>query len=394
MSYNFNNLWVEKYRPRKLEEFVISDKNLSYINSFKAKKEIPNLLFVGTPGLGKTSLAKIIVNDILECQYLYINASDENGIDTIRTKVTSFAQTLSIDGKIKAIILDETDGLSMEAQRALRNTIEEFAKITRFILTANYRYRVIPALQSRCQSIDLTPPIEGVVKRCVHVLKSEKVEIPEDQKAKLLEFIKSKYPDLRMCINELQKYSSSGALQLQDTKNDKVIKSDCLRSFLSAGTTNAIFSLSKEWQKSFGQLPLALEDLLKRAHSRVSLRRISVTEALRIDNDVILSCTSIDEKKWEQLKPFIPKDLLSRIEFEEIYDIDRNNSGNSNDDKMLEYLPVSQIKIKNLYKGDDDNTIPSDLLRFSIPLAAAADKQISDAVSQCNPTTKSDSSED
>jgi len=224
MSYNFNNLWVEKYRPRKLEEFVISDKNLSYINSFKAKKEIPNLLFVGTPGLGKTSLAKIIVNDILECQYLYINASDENGIDTIRTKVTSFAQTLSIDGKIKAIILDETDGLSMEAQRALRNTIEEFAKITRFILTANYRYRVIPALQSRCQSIDLTPPIEGVVKRCVHVLKSEKVEIPEDQKAKLLEFIKSKYPDLRMCINELQKYSSSGALQLQDTKNDKVLE--------------------------------------------------------------------------------------------------------------------------------------------------------------------------
>jgi len=181
---------------------------------------------------------------------------------------------------------------------------------------------------------------------------------------------------------------------IKDTKNDKVIKSDWLRSFLSAGTTNAIFSLSKEWQKILGQLPLALEDLLKRAHSRVSLRRISVTEALRIDNDVILSCTSIDEKKWEQLKPFIPKDLLSRIEFEEIYDIDRNNSGNSNDDKMLEYLPVSQIKIKNLYKGDDDNTIPSDLLRFSIPLAAAADKQISDAVSQCNPTTKSDSSED
>jgi replication factor C small subunit len=224
MSYNFNNLWVEKYRPAVLDDFVISLENKSIIQSFQTKKEIPNLLFVGTPGLGKTSLAKIIVNSLLESQYLYINASDENGIDTIRTKVTSFAQTKSIDGTIKVIILDETDGLSIDAQRALRNTMEEFAKITRFILTANYKYRVIPALQSRCQSIDLTPPLEGVVKRCGAILKAEKIEISSDVKPALLNFIKSNYPDLRKCINELQKYSSTGVLKLNTGDNNEILK--------------------------------------------------------------------------------------------------------------------------------------------------------------------------
>lgn len=224
MNVDFNNLWVEKYRPKTLDDFIISDSNKAIIESFRNKKEIPNLLFTGTPGLGKTSLAKIIVNSILECQYLYINASDENGIDTIRNKVTSFAQTKSIDGSIKVIILDETDGLSPDAQRALRNTMEEFAKITRFILTANYRYRVIPPLQSRCQSIDLTPPLEGVVKRCASILKIEKIEIDSLQKAFLLDFIKSNYPDLRKCINEMQKHSSTGKLILDNTKNNEVLE--------------------------------------------------------------------------------------------------------------------------------------------------------------------------
>lgn len=224
MNLNFDNLWVEKYRPKSLEDFIISENNLSIINSFKTKNEIPNLLFIGTPGIGKTSLAKIIVNDILDCQYLYINASDENGIDTIRTKVTSFAQTKSIDGKVKVIILDETDGLSIDAQRALRNTMEEFSKITRFILTANYKYRVIHALQSRCQSLDLTPPLEGMAKRCISILKAEKISILSEEKNKLLGFIKNNYPDLRKTINELQKYSSTGTLKLLDGNSDEVLK--------------------------------------------------------------------------------------------------------------------------------------------------------------------------
>ena len=205
MNLDFSNIWVEKYRPKKLDDFVISEENKSIITSFIQKNEIPNLLFTGTPGIGKTSLAKILVNDILKCQYLYINASDENGIDTIRTKVTNFAQTKSIDGKIKVIILDETDGLSLDGQRALRNTMEEYSKITRFILTANYKHKIITALQSRCQSIDLVPPLTLVAKRCLFILKAEKIDIVESDKIKVAQLVKSFYPDLRKCINELQK---------------------------------------------------------------------------------------------------------------------------------------------------------------------------------------------
>ena len=224
MSYIFNNIWVEKYRSKSLEDFICTSFIRESFVSFKDKEEIPNLLFTGAAGIGKTSAAKIIVNDILNCQYLYINASDENGIDTIRHKVVNFAQTMSIDGKIKVIILDECDGLSIDAQRALRNTMEEFAGITRFILTANYKYRIIPALQSRCQSFDLTPPLDLAVKRCASILKQEKIAIADDQKVKLVEFIKGTYPDLRKCINELQKFSSTGKLILNDTKNNKVLE--------------------------------------------------------------------------------------------------------------------------------------------------------------------------
>ena len=200
----FDSLWVEKYRPKELDDIILSKHNRLVVEKFQKDNEIPNLLFVGPAGIGKTSLAKILTKSVLDSQYLYINASDENGIDTIRTKVTGFSKVKSFDGTIKVIILDEVDGLTLDAQRALRNTMEEYSEFVRFILTANYKHRVIQALQSRCQSLDLIPPQEGFTERCNHILESESVKLPEDV-TKLDKLCKTLYPDLRKVINELQK---------------------------------------------------------------------------------------------------------------------------------------------------------------------------------------------
>ena len=210
----FEDLWIEKYRPGTFDDIVLSDRNRELLTSITAQKSIPNLLFAGKPGIGKTSLAKILVNDVLKCQYLYINASDENGIDTIRTKVTNFSKIRSIDGAIKVIILDEVDGLTIDAQRALRNTMEEYSQYVRFILTANFNHKVIPPLQSRCQSFDLTPDITSYTNRIEQILASESVKHEE-----INTLVKRFYPDLRKCVNELQKLSVDGVLKSVDSKN-------------------------------------------------------------------------------------------------------------------------------------------------------------------------------
>jgi len=220
----FNNLWVEKYRPKTIDEMVLSSENRAYFNTLK--DEVPNLLFVGTPGIGKTTIAKIIVQDILKCQYLYINASDENGIDTIRSKVCGFSQTKSLDGSIKIVILDEADGITIDGQRALRNTMEEYSSFTRFILTANYKHKIIPAIQSRTQYFDLNPSVQDVLSRIVYILRTENIEVPTTERVNLARVIKDNYPDIRKIINTIQKYSVSGVLHIKDTtdRNDIVTK--------------------------------------------------------------------------------------------------------------------------------------------------------------------------
>ena len=214
-------LWSERYRPQTLDDLLVDGNTRNIIENFG--KEVPNLLLTSNPGTGKTTLAKIIANDILNCDYLYINASDENGVDTIREKVIGFSQTMSFNGGLKIVILDEADFLGKAAQAILRNVMESYSSTTRFILTGNYKHRIIPALQSRCQSLSLHTSLKDVLRRCMEILKKENIEIPEEQKKNLVELVKTHYPDIRKCINELEKYSKSGILNIIAKKDTNEI---------------------------------------------------------------------------------------------------------------------------------------------------------------------------
>jgi len=209
-------LWIERYRPKTLDEIVLSKDDREFFENLSKKQDIPHLLFAGTAGVGKSSLAKIIINDVLNCDSLYINASDENGIDTIRGKIVGFARTKSFDGRLKVILLDEVDGLSGESMKALRNVMEEYSSTCRFQMTCNYLFKVIAPIQSRCTIINLIPPIEGVVQRVSEILKKENIVVDPKQKPLLLEHIRKNLPDLRRIVNDIQKFSITGTLNIKN----------------------------------------------------------------------------------------------------------------------------------------------------------------------------------
>ncbi len=222
---NPTNLWIEKYRPKTLDEIVLSLDDRKFFEALAQKQDIPHLLYAGTPGVGKTSLAKIIINNVLNCDSLYINASDENGIDTIRGKIIGFARTKSFDGRLKVILLDEVDGLSGESMKALRNVMEEHSDTCRFQMTCNYLFKVIEAIRSRCTIINLIPPIEGVVQRVGEILKKENIVVDSKQKPLLLEHIRKNLPDLRRIINDMQKFSITGTLNIKNEDSSGFAKS-------------------------------------------------------------------------------------------------------------------------------------------------------------------------
>ena len=200
MSSKEHTLWVEKYRSQNLDSYVGNEQIKNTISKYLEQNDIQNFIFYGTAGTGKTTLAKLIVNN-LNCDYLYINASDERGIDTIRDKVQGFSSVASFK-PLKVVILDEADFLTIQAQASLRNIIETFARTTRFILTCNYIERIIDPLQSRCQVLKIIPPSkQEVAYHIMDIIKQENVGMgAEDLKLVVNQF----YPDIRKMLNTLQ----------------------------------------------------------------------------------------------------------------------------------------------------------------------------------------------
>lgn len=207
-------LWVEKYRPRKLDDCILPDDQLNTFRQFVVSGEIPNMLLCGTAGVGKTTIARAICEE-LGCDYIILNGSEENGIDVLRTKIKEFAASVSFNGKTKVVIMDEADYLpANHIQPALRAFIEEFSANCRFIFTCNYKNKIIPALHSRTTVIEFRlnkanrPKMAGrFMKRLSEILTTEGVSFDEKVVAEVL---KKHFPDYRRVLNELQRYSISG----------------------------------------------------------------------------------------------------------------------------------------------------------------------------------------
>ena len=196
-----HSLWVERYRPTQLENYVGNEHLKAKVERYIKSNDVPHLLLYGRAGTGKTTLAKLIVKNI-ECDYLYINASDENSVDTVRNKVRQFASTIGFKD-MKVIILDECDYITPNAQAALRNLMETFSKHCRFILTCNFVERIIDPLQSRCQVFEIIPPSKkDVALHLTKVMDKEKTTY-DNEDLKVL--IDSSYPDVRKIINATQR---------------------------------------------------------------------------------------------------------------------------------------------------------------------------------------------
>lgn len=208
-----HSLLTELYRPNTLENYVGNENIKKTISQYLKQNDIQNFLFYGPAGTGKTTLAKLIVNN-LDCEFLYINASDERGIETIRDKVTSFASVASFS-PLKVVILDESDFLTIQAQASLRNVIETFSRNTRFILTCNFVERIIDPLQSRCQTFKIVPPTKKEV--AIHLAGvCDKENIKYDINS-IGQIVNKYYPDLRKMLNTIQSSNIEGQLTLDNS---------------------------------------------------------------------------------------------------------------------------------------------------------------------------------
>ena len=294
-------LWVEKYRPKTIEDCVLpADIKQTF---FDSKDEIPNMILTGTAGTGKTTIAKALC-EMHNCDYILINGSEESGIDVLRTKIKNFASTVSLGGGNKVVILDEADYLNAQStQPALRGFIEEFHKNCRFIFTCNFKNRLIAPLHSRCTVIDFKiPPSERP--RLASVFMARLMSILDDEGVKyntevLQELVMKFFPDFRRTINELQRYSISGSIDVGILSNI----SDDLRDFLLSPSS---------W--NIGLRPASAAIKYVRTVSAIAL--VSATTAFSL-NFVLsagthTSCARSASRQWLYRREILSYDIFVR----------------------------------------------------------------------------------
>jgi replication factor C small subunit len=298
-------LWTEVYRPRNLSEYVFRDEaQRQQVQAWVDAGAIPHLLFSGAPGVGKTTLARILINELHIDDYdvLEINASRENSVDTIRDKITGFVQTMPF-GEFKIVLLDEADYISPSGQAALRGVMETYHASARFILTCNYATRVIPALHSRCQGFHIERvDITEFTARVATVLVAESVVFDLDI---LDTYVKATYPDLRKCLNMCQMNSISGTLITPngDEGGVKEWKMDVVRLFKAGRVQDARKLLCasarpEEMEEIFrwmyDNVDLWSKDLEKQDQAIVIIRNGYVNIPLVADQEINLAATMIE----------------------------------------------------------------------------------------------------
>ena len=281
-------LWVEKYRPTTLENYVGNQQLKDTVKSFIDKGDVPHLLFYGTAGTGKTTLAKAITHNV-ECDVLYVNASDENSVDNVRNKIKGFASSAGFKD-LKIIILDEADFLSQEAQAALRNMMETYSLTTRFILTCNYVEKIIPALVSRCQTYKIEPLSKKEV--AIHInniLTKEQVKcVPGD----LAYIVNSYYPDIRKILNYTQQSVLNDEVKINqmDTvgKDVKVKIMELMRTKPSTAFNDIRQLVADEGLRQFDELyQLLFERVDEYAAGKQTLAILTIAEYLHQSSLVV-----------------------------------------------------------------------------------------------------------